>query len=106
MKNELILFLFLLFPLWGFGQFLDNFYGSLESIGQYYIDDDKITNLSDTKFRSNNYLNFRYNHKNLSAYIQFESYIEERILGYSPVYDKKLGLAAISLSYYNKNFEK
>ncbi len=105
MKNKLILFLFLLFPLWGFGQFLNDFYGSLESIGQYYIDDDKITNLGDTKFRSNNYLNFRYNHKNLSAYIQFESYIEERILGYSPVYDKKFGLAAVSVSYNNKNIE-
>ena len=95
----------LLLPFWGAGQFMDNFYGSLESIGQYYIDDDKITNPSDIKFRSNNYLNLRYTHKKLSAQIQFESYIEERILGYSPVFDKELGLAAISLTYNSKKFE-
>ena len=105
MKKIIILSLFIFLPFWGFGQFLNNFYGSLESVGQYYVDDNKIANLGDIDFRSNNYLNFRYIHKNLSVQIQLESYIEERILGYSPVFDKKIGLAALSLSYNFKKIE-
>lgn len=105
MKNKISLIILLFYPFWANGQFLNKFYGSLESIGQYYVDDNKISNSGDTKFRSNNYLNFSYNDKNLSANIQFESYLPERILGYSPVYDKNLGIAAISLSYNHKNIE-
>jgi hypothetical protein len=105
MTNKASLIILLLFPVWAYSQFLNNFYGSLESIGQYYVDDDKISNSNDVKFRSNNYINFIYTAKNISANIQFESYYKERILGYSPVYDKTLGIAAVSLSYNYKNIE-
>lgn len=105
MINKASLIILLIYPILAYSQFLNNFNGSLESIGQYYVDDDKISNPNDVKFRSNNYINFIYTAKNLSANIQFESYYKERILGYSPVYDKTLGIAAASLSYNNKKIE-
>lgn len=95
----------ILLPFLGIGQFLNHFSGSLESIGQYNIDDSKIDNPGDIKFRSNNYLSFRYVHKNLRANIQFESYITKPILGFSPVYDKKFGLATVSFAIDFKKLE-
>lgn len=85
------------------GQFLDHFSGSLESHISYYIDDDKINNRGDKDLRSNNYLQFNYFKNKFKTSVQFESYFEEALLGYSPQFDQYFGLSMISLSYeFNK----
>ena len=68
-------------------QFINDLSGSLESQITYYTDDDKVVNPGDTDFRSNNYLRFNYFKNKYSASIQFESYIEEALLGYAPEFD-------------------
>lgn len=87
-----------------YSQFIDNFSAGLESTMTYYADDDKIINPGDTDFRSNTYLRFNYFNNEFSANIQLESYIEEALLGYSPVFNEKIGLSLFSLAYKKKNF--
>ncbi|MCA0933502.1 DUF6029 family protein [Lutimonas saemankumensis] len=85
-------------------QFMENFSGSLESTLTYYTDDDKIINPGDSDFRSNNYLRFNYFKNDFSANVQLESYIEEALLGYSPVFNEKIGLSLFSLAYKKEKF--
>ena len=80
-------------------QFINDLSGSLESQITYYTDDDKVVNPGDTDFRSNNYLRFNYFKNKYSASIQFESYVEEALLGYAPEFDQKFGFSMASVSY-------
>ncbi|MGI9531242.1 DUF6029 family protein [Lutimonas sp.] len=86
-------------------QFIDNFSGSLESQSTLYTDDDKIVNPGSANFRSNNYLRFNYFRNSFKASIQFESYVEEALLGYSPDLDQKFGFSMASVGYSTKKFQ-
>ncbi len=86
-------------------QFIQDFSGSLESLATYYTDDDKVANPGDTDFRSNNYLRFNYFKNKFKASIQFESYIEEALLGYAPELDQKFAFSMASFAYANKNLK-
>ena len=86
-------------------QFINDLSGSLESQITYYTDDEKVVNPGDTDFRSNNYLRFNYFKNKFNASIQFESYIEEALLGYAPVFDQKFGFSMASLSYNAKHLK-
>lgn len=99
MRSSALLFFILLFNGMLHAQFLNDFSGSLESTITYYTNDEKIINPGDSDFRSNNYLRFNYFKNEFSASVQFESYIEEALLGYSPQFDQKFGLSLISLAY-------
>lgn len=98
-----LLFIVSLLPFLFYGQFINDFSGSLESQIVYYTDDDKITNPEEAELRSNNYIRFNYSRKHFEASIQFESYYQDAILGYSPELDQHLGLSTFSLGYTRKS---
>lgn len=104
MKFNVLLLFFLLFSGMTNAQFFSDLSGSLESTMTYYTDDEKIINPGDTDFRSNNFFRFNYFKNEFSASIQFESYIEEALLGYSPQFDKKFGLSLFSIAFNKNNF--
>lgn len=86
-----------------YGQFLNDFSGSLETHLTYFTDDDKVSNPGTEDLRSNNYLQLNYLKNQWSASVQFESYFEEALLGYSPNLDQSFGLSMLSLSYQFKD---
>ena len=92
-QKQFILILIVLLSQVISAQFINDFSGSLETQATYYTNDDKIVNPGNTDFRSNNYLRFNYFKNKFSASIQFESYIEEALLGYTPDLNQKFGLA-------------
>lgn len=103
-RSLIVLFL-LISTLHVSAQFMDNFSGSLESQATYFTDDDKIVNPSTTNFRSNNYFRFNYFKNSFKASVQFESYIEEALLGYSPDLDQKIGFSMASVGYSSKKLQ-
>lgn len=79
------------------------FTGGFESIGQWYVDDDKTGNfIEKERFRSNNYLKGDYFYKNFSAGLQLESYAPMTLLNFNPNFDKKIGLATYYIDYQSK----
>jgi len=105
MRKVLLFITFIMGINFSFAQFINDFSGSLESQMTYYTDDSKIINPGDSDFRSNNYFKFNYYKDNLKASIQFESYIEEALLGYSPEFDQKFGFSMASISYKFKHLK-
>lgn len=105
MYRYFLLFSISLISLPSHAQFINDFSGSLESQIAYYTDDDKIINTEETRLRSNNYIRFNYSRKKFQASVQFESYYQEAILGYSPELNKDLGLSTVSIGYTNKSLE-
>ncbi len=103
--KQFILILFVLLSPVVSAQFINDFNGSLETQATYYTNDDKVANPGDSDFRSNNYLRFNYFKKTFSASIQFESYLEEPLLGYAPDLNQKFGLSMASFSYSNKDLK-
>jgi len=104
-KKTFVLILFVLLSPVISAQFINDFNGSLETQATYYTDDDKVANPGDTDFRSNNYLRFNYFKNKFKASIQFESYIEEALLGYAPDLNQKFGLSMASFSYSTKDLK-
>ena len=104
-KKTFVLILFALLSPVISAQFINDFNGSLETQATYYTDDDKVANPGDTDFRSNNYLRFNYFKNKFKASIQFESYIEEALLGYAPDLNQKFGLSMASFSYSTKDLK-
>lgn len=69
--------------------FLNNSYlsGSIETNSQYYLDNNKADILApNDRFANNSYVNLFYQHKNISAGIQFEGY-NPALQGYPRGYD-------------------
>lgn len=83
-----------------------NFFGGLESNSQWLLDDDGINFVSpDDQFRSNNYFQLNYNLGNFTAGVQYEAYLPSALLGYSPVYDEKNGIATYYLNFKNETLD-
>ena len=79
-----------------------NFYGSFESNGVYY-QDNQDENYKE-KFASNNYLNFKYIlNSNWIFEAQAESYSPTRLQNYSDSFEKT-HLSTLSINYSKKNF--
>ena len=105
MIKNLYVTCFLLIPVIGITQVLDNLNGSLEAVGQYLIDDDKISTSTGSELRSNNYLRFIYSSRKIEASIQIESYFKDALLGFSPIYDKELSISTFAVSYNSLKLE-
>lgn len=82
------------------------FSAGLESIMQYYIDDNKTGDFNeDNRFRSNNYLKLDYSFNNFSIGVQFESYIPQALLNYSESFNKEFGFATFYAQYQNEKID-
>ncbi len=105
MKRHVLAFVLFLLVNTVSAQFLDDFSGSLESLITLYNDDDKVINPGDTKVRSNNYIRFNYFKSRFRVSLQFESYLEEALLGYAPEFNEKFGFSMFSVVYTHKKLE-
>lgn len=76
-----------------------------ESNSQYYVDDSKTGDFSESnRFRSNNYLRVNYAIKNFYFGIQAESYLPKALLNYSPNFEKT-NLGMYFVGYKNKTLD-
>jgi len=92
--KQIIINIFLILPLFVFGQTKNHFSAGFESIAQYYVDDKKTGEFDDeNQFRSNNYLAIDYTFHKFKVGIQFESYIPQALLNYSASFDKEFAVA-------------
>ena len=99
-----ILFLFLVFAtVFAEAQDYGHLSGGYESYLQYYQKDDP-TNFTapNDAFRSMHYLNTAYNYKQFSFGLQYESYLPQAFLGYSPDLNGN-GLATYFVKYQKDN---
>ena len=85
-------------------QILKNLTSSYESYSAYYLDDSKIGDFSfEDRFRSNNYLNLKYNiGYNWNFELQIESYLPTALLNYSPNF-KDTGISTFKIEYNKKD---
>ena len=84
-------------------QILKNLTSSYESYSAYYLDDSKTGDFSyEDRFRSNNYLNLKYNiGYNWNFELQIESYLPTALLNYSPNF-KDTGISTFKIQYNKK----
>ena len=90
-----------------FKKFTDNLSGSFESNAQWYLNDKETGRFDeDEHVRANSYLRLDYNFlENFTVGIQGESYAPEPLLNYSPIYDKRIGLAQFYANYKTKKLD-
>ena len=104
--RKLLLFIFLWIPILIFAQNKNQFSAGLESIAQYYIDDEKTGDFDEyNRLRSNNYLKIDYSFSLFKVGIQFESYLPQALLNYSNSFDKQFGLATYYAQFKNKKID-
>jgi len=99
-----------------FSQINETIYGSLESNSQFLQDDSNLGfNSPEDSFRSNNYFQLNYRSGNITAGIQYESYLPSALLGYSPnlnnnnkiasyYFNVKKGFSDITVGYFYEQF--
>lgn len=121
-KHLYFILLFILFPLLSFSQdnqdstanepstfskFMNNFSGSFESNGQWYLNDKKTGDFEeDEHVRANSYLKLNYFFlENFSAGIQVESYAPEPLFNYDREFDEKIGLAQYYANYRTQKLD-
>jgi len=76
------------------------FFGGFESNSQWLLDDDGLNFVSpDDKFRANNYFQLNYNLGKFTAGVQYETYLPDALLGYSPVFENGNGIGTYFLNY-------
>ncbi|MGJ8667504.1 MAG: DUF6029 family protein [Patiriisocius sp.] len=76
------------------------FFGGFESNSQWLLDDDGINFVApEDNFRSNNYFQLNYSLGKFTAGIQYEAYLPDALLGYSPVYENGNGVGTYYLNY-------
>ena len=80
---------------------------SIESNGQWYLNDDKTGDFNeDEKLRANSYLRIDYQISDrFSSGFQLESYVPEPLLNYSKIFDKEIGLGTFYLNYKTKKLD-
>ncbi|MDC1266225.1 DUF6029 family protein [Flavobacteriaceae bacterium] len=80
---------------------------SIESNGQWYLNDDKTGDFNeDEKLRANSYLRIDYQiSERFSSGFQLESYVPEPLLNYSRLFDKEIGLGTFYLNYSTKKLD-
>lgn len=85
-------------------QILKNLTSSYESYSAYYLDDSKTGDFSyEDRFRSNNYLNFKYRMgKYWDFELQIESYLPNSLLNFSPNF-KDTGISTFKIEYNKKD---
>lgn len=85
-------------------QILKNLTSSYESYSAYYLDDSKTGDFSyEDRFRSNNYLNFKYRTgKYWDFELQIESYLPNSLLNFSPNF-KDTGISTFKIEYNKKD---
>jgi hypothetical protein len=89
-----------------FSQKIENLNIGLESIMQYYVDDDVTGEFTEEdRFRSNNYLKIDYGISKFQFGLQIESYYPKPLLNYSPHFDKKVGIGTFFVTYKTKKTE-
>jgi uncharacterized protein DUF6029 len=104
--KSILTFLFLTINTMIIAQNRSIFSAGLESIMQYYVDDDKLGDFNEeNRFRSNNYLRLDYSFNGFQASIQFESYAPQALLNYSTSFDKELGVATYYAQYKNEKID-
>lgn len=89
-----------------FGKIRDNFYGSFESNGRWYISDKELgTTETENQVRANSYLNLNYNFlKNFTFGVQVESYEPTHLKNYYEGY-KKTKIANYFANYKSKKID-
>ena len=102
LKNSLLILTTLILINKNYSQTQSNFYGSFESNGIYYQENEQENYANE--FASNNYLNLKYlfnSSWNFEA--QIESYSPMRLQGYSDSFEKT-HLSTLSINYKKKGF--
>lgn len=80
--------------------------GSFISNTQYYLDDKETGDFNeDDRFRSNNYLKLDAAYEKFTFGIQFEGYVPQAILNYSPTFNKEIGLGTYYANYKTDKLE-
>ena len=100
LKNSLLILTTLILINKNYSQTQSNFYGSFESNGIYYQENEQENYANE--FASNNYLNLKYlfnSSWNFEA--QIESYSPMRLQGYSDSFEKT-HLSTLSINYKKK----
>ena len=103
--NKLIFISFFLFSSYLLNsQILDNLTASFDSYSSYYLDDSKTGDfIFENRFRSNNYLNLKYNiGNNWNFELQIESYLPKALLNFSPNF-KETGISTFNIQYNKDN---
>jgi hypothetical protein len=81
------------------------FFGSFESNGQWYTNDvNRKIQHPTVPLRSNNYLSLNYNYGRFTMGTQVESYVNEALLNFNPLY-RKTDLGTYYLKYKSKKVE-
>ena len=102
LKNFLLIMVSLVMITKGFSQEGRSFYGSFESNGVYYQDNENEK--YDEQFASNNYLNLKYIfNSDWSFEAQVESYSPMRLQSYSDSFEKT-HLSTLNINYTKKGF--
>ena len=101
-RKSVSIFVFLIIFTESYSQKKSNFYGSFESTGIYY-QENEVDNYNE-EFASNNYLNLKYIfNSNWSFEAQIESYSPVRLQGYSDSFEKT-HLSTLSINYKKNGF--
>ncbi|MEZ4778452.1 MAG: DUF6029 family protein [Flavobacteriaceae bacterium] len=89
-----------------------SFFGGFESNSQWLQIDDELfkydpeaTFLPEDRFRSNNYFQLNYNYGKITAGVQYETYLPSALLGFSPDFDGKNGIATYYLNFKNETLD-
>ena len=90
-----------------FDKIKDRIHVSLESNGQWYLNDEKFEDFDEEeKLRANSYIRIDYQISDrFSSGFQIESYVPEPLLNYSRLFDKELGLGTFYLNYKTKKLD-
>ncbi len=105
MKKLTSLFTLLFITLTIQAQDIGNFSGGFESNSQWLQDDEGLGYTApEDSFRSNNYFLLNYNYGKFSAGVQYESYLPQPLLGYSPVLDGN-GIATYFLNFKHESLD-
>lgn len=76
------------------------FFGGFENNSQLLLDDDGLNFVSpEDTFRTNSYFQLNYNLGKFTAGVQYEGYLPDALLGYSPVYENGNGIGTYYLNY-------
>jgi len=80
---------------------------SIESNGQWYLNDEKFEDFDEEeRLRANSYLRIDYQiSERFSSGFQLESYVPEPLLNYSRLFDKEIGLGTFYLNYSTKKLD-
>ena len=80
---------------------------SIESNGQWYLNDEKFEHFDEEeRLRANSYLRIDYQiSERFSSGFQLESYVPEPLLNYSRLFDKEIGLGTFYLNYSTKKLD-